>query len=340
MSRVIDTLNEYRARTLAREALTRRDLVRRWMRVEDALRDKIEALVREVADLRAAGKPFQSQLYSLERYQSLLAQANAEMRNYARYAEGLIGREQYLAAHAGLEYGVDSIKALLTDAGISASFNRLDIEAVNIMAGFAADGSPLSQLLMRAYPATATRLTDTLVQSVALGRNPRTTARLMREDMAGNLQHALVVARSEQLRALRTATMRDWQLSTNGIVRTYRRRASRNSACLPCLLEDGREYPVGVDFGDHPNGRCMAEPMLENFPSPYAQSGREYFEGLDPAAQETIMGPARYEAWRSGEVPLEAMARMHTHPTWGESPQVVPLNQLVGQASGLARAAG
>ena len=338
MSRVIDTLNEYRARALNREAATRRDLVRRWLRVEDALADKIEALIREVADLRGAGKPFQMQVYSLERYQSLLGQAQAEMRNYARYAEDLISHEQYLAAVDGLDYGVDSIKAVLSDAGISASFTRLDVEAVNIMAGFAADGSPLSQLLMRAYPETAVRLTDTLVTSVALGRNPRTTARLMREDMAGNLQHALVVARSEQLRVLRVANVRQYQAS--GVVQTYRRRAARNEACLACLLEDGTEYPVGVQFGDHPKGRCYAEPALENFPSPYAQSGQEYFEGLDPAAQREIMGDARYEAWRSGDVPLEAMARMHTDPTWGESPQIVPLNQLTGQASGLAMAAG
>lgn len=331
---VLSVLEDYRRRVLARDEVTRRDLVRRWLAVEEALEDTIEALVREMAEARAAGRPVTvGMLSQSERYRSLLAQAQEQMRRYSRYAEGLISREQYQALQEGIDLGAATIRAAGAQAGIDVLFDVLDAEAVNVAIGYAADGSPLSQLLMRAYPDTVTRITDTLVRGVALGWNPRKTARAMRDDMAGNAQRAMVVARTEQLRALRTANVREYQAS--GVVQYYRRRAARTArTCLACLLEDGRLYPVGTQFSDHPNGRCFAEPVLEGAATPFRQTGRQWFEGQNESVQRLIMGDARYEAWRGGEFRLEQAARMSVHPIWGEAPQVVPLEQLVGQQQG------
>lgn len=342
MSVVLEMLESYRSRLLSRDREIQRDLTRRWLRVEQALRDNIEALSHELERERAAGRTVSRwRLNQLERYQRLLAQLEAEQRRFARYAAGLISREQYMAALDGIEYGYDSVRTLYAEAGLkSPSFDVLDVRALNVMIGMSGDGTPLAELLRASYPETVTVITDTLIQAVALGYNPRKTARMVRDAMAGNLQRALVVARTEQMRALRIGNVREYQAS--GVVKMYRRRASRSSrTCLACLVEDGRLYPVGVQFSDHPNGRCFAEPVVEGISSPFSQSGLEWFEQASPEVQRDIMGDGYYEAWRAGEFALKDAARMHYDPVWGEAPQVVPLRQLVrSRGAGYTAATG
>ena len=343
MPSVLDFLADYRARALARDLAVARDLTRRWLRIEEALKGEIDALAAEVAGLRAAGAaPSAGQLWQLERFRSLLAQTQRQQKAFADYSAGLISREQYVAAAEGIEYGVDSVQAAMASAGIEASFATLPVDAVQAMIGFAADGTPLSQLLQASYPETAATITDALVRGIALGTNPRRTARLIRDAMAGNLQRALVVSRTETLRALRVATVQQYQAS--GVVSGYQRHAARTGrTCLACLLLDGTVYSVLEQFSDHPNGRCFCTPVLagmERAGEP-AQTGTQWFLAQEPEAQRVIMGDGHYQAWRRGEFRLEQAARMHTDPVWGESPQVVPLRELVGQATrGLAEAAG
>jgi len=86
---------------------------------------------------------------------------------------------------------------------------------------------------------------------------------------------------------------------------------------------------------------CFAEPVVEGIPSPFGQSGLAWFEAQPQEVQRSIMGDAHYHAWRVGEFELKDAARMHSHPVWGEQPQVVPLRQLVrSRGAGYAVAAG
>jgi hypothetical protein len=331
MSEIERLLAEFRALVDGRDRALQRELIRRWARVERALAGQLDALVRELAELRAAGQPVTPHsLYRLERYQTLLAQVQEETRRYAESAAGLIAAEQGYAVQLGLDWGRDSVAALTVRTHVGLALNRVNARAVEAMIGLAADGTPLAQLLTRSYPQTVAAITDTLIEATALGYNPRRTARLLRDEMAGEAQRALVVARTEQSRALRAATVETYRQS--GSVATYTRRAARSGrTCLACLLEDGRQYPVTVTFSDHPNGRCVAIADVPGVPSPVAQSGREWFMEQPAEVQRRIMGEGHYQAWREGEYSLGEASRMHQHPVWGDAPQVVPLRELVGR---------
>ena len=331
MSPVEAMLEEYKRRLLGRESTVQADLVRRWRRVEDSLSGQMDALVMDMNALRDAGQPVSANaVYRLERYRTLLTQLEAEQRRYSEAAAGIITAEQQYAVQMGLDWGADAVGALAQEAGITVAFNRLDRKAVEAMVGYATDGTPLAQLLAADYPATAAELTDALVEGVALGYNPRKTARMMRDAMAGNLQRALVVARTETQRAYRSAAVESYRQS--GVIQTYTRRAALDDrTCLACLLEDGRSYPVTEQFSDHPNGRCASIPTVPGVESPIEQTGREWFEAQDAETQRSIMGAGHYDAWQSGQVPLESMSTMHNHPVWGESPRVVPLKELVNE---------
>ena len=340
MSQVEDMLAEFRRLVDGRDLAVQRELIRRWRSVEQALAANIDSVVSELAALRAAGQPVNVNLvYRMERYRTLLTQVEAETKRYADAASALIEGEQRYAVQLGLDWGTESVAALAAQGGLGFNFDRVSSTAVNAMIGYAQDGTPLARLLAADYPRTIGAITDRLVEATALGYNPRKAARLIRDEMAGNAQRALVVARTEQARAMRAATVTSYQQS--GVVRTYTRRAARSGrTCLACLLEDGRQYPVDVVFSDHPNGRCVAVADVPGVPSPFTESGREWLEAQPAEVQRQVMGNGHYDAWKAGEFRLEDAARMHNHPVWGEAPQVVPLRELVARTATFAEAAG
>jgi hypothetical protein len=288
MSQVEEMLAEFRRLIDGRDLAVQRELIRRWRSVEQALAANIDAVVSELAALRAAGQPVNVNLiYRMERYRTLLAQVDAETQRYTRAAAALIEGEQRYAVQLGLDWGTESVAALAAQGGLGFNFDRVSSTAVNAMIGYAQDGTPLARLLAADYPHTIGAITDRLVEATALGYNPRKTARLIRDEMAGNAQRALVVARTEQARAMRAATVTSYQQS--GVVRTYTRRAARSGrTCLACLLEDGRQYPVDVVFSDHPNGRCLLPGAVVAGPIPTAFVSR-YYQG-DAVSISTASG--------------------------------------------------
>lgn len=340
MSPVEAMLEEYRRRLMGRETAVQADLVRRWRRVEDALSGQMDALVADMNALRAAGQPVsRNAVYRLERYRTLLTQLEAEQRRYADAAAGLITAEQQYAMQLGFDWGTDAVGLLARETGLTVAFNRLNRAVVEAMIGYAADGTPLAQLLAADYPATAAAITDALVEGVALGYNPRKVSRRMRNAMAGNAQRALVVARTETQRAHRAATVESYRQSD--VIQEYIRYAAMDDrTCLACLLESGRRYPVTEQFSDHPAGRCTALAIIPGVASPGEQTGREWLEAQDADTQRKVMGDGHYEAWRAGEFRLEDAAQMHYDPVWGEAPRVVPLKELTRQGKRFAAAAG
>jgi hypothetical protein len=340
-SKVEEILEEYRKAVLSRDAAAAREYARQWLKVEQVLEGQYLSLAMDVNDLRQAGYPVTDyQVMQLQRYQQLLGQTRTEMERFSRFVEGGISSQQYLSAQDGLDMAHDTLMQTAIGKGITLSnFNRLPIEAVKNMMGMSGNGSPLRELLMADYGGTMSQLTSALISGVALGYNPRKTARSMAEAMAGNLQRALLVSRAETMRALRTAQVQQYRAT--GFVRQYMRKAAMSTrTCLACLLEDGRVYSVQSQFSDHPNGRCFSVAVLEDAPDHEMMSGKEYLEKLQPEEQKGIMGEERWNMWKGGQIKLEQMSGMHNHPTWGESPKMVPMKELANLVDQLPKTAG
>jgi len=311
----------------ARDAAQMAAMVARWRNVEVYLTGLIDALAAEMVQRRADGASVSiTAIRRLDSYHELRDQVVAQVTRYQRtYAEGLIIAEQERMLQMGIEHAVTTIRV----AGISSAFGVIPVDAVEFMAGMAGDGSPLFAVLKgRALaPESVQGLTDALVRGTALGWNPRKTALAMRDGLAGGLQKALVIARSETLRAYRLANVAEYRES--GVVTGFRRMAAKDGrTCLACLIQDGTIYTLESEMEDHPVGRCTACPIVKGFEMPQWQTGREWLQQQDPEAQRVIMGDARYQLWRDGQVPLERMAYTAHSDTWGDSPAVVPLARL------------
>jgi len=306
-------------------------MARRWLAVERTLLERMELLAMQMAEMKRAGQPATTaQIQQMQRYQALVSQAQEEARRYALWSENLIARKQADLIARGVQGAQATIRASYFDAGvIQAAFDILPVEAVEFAIGYASDGSALKALMMKDFPATMMDLLQALIDGTAMGRNPRDTARLMADAMSGNLQRALTIARTEQLRAFRDASRQ--QMAASGVVNVSIRRCALNPrTCAACLALDGTVYPTDELMPVHPEDRCFMQPMIIGLQPVKAQSGQDWFLAQDEATQRGILGPQTYDAWNSGAFEFRALASTHVHKTWGPSVRVTPLKELVG----------
>jgi len=320
MSRIEDLLAAYRKRILLEEGKQMARMAERWYAIERRLWGSYLSLAKELEEAQALGQTVSAaRLYQMERYRALLGQSMMETQKYQKWSAGLIERRQAELAEMGVKNAQELIAASYKEAGsVAGMFNKLPVRAIEMMAGYASNGTPLYDLLIESYPDVIEQLTEALIDATVMGINPQKTARLMADKMAGNLQRALTVARTEQLRAYRRASTEQYKES--GVVEGwYWRCAKQTRTCMACLaMDDGvTVHDLDEDLNDHPNGRCFKQPAIIGLKPGKMQSGKDFFESLDEEKQRKMMGDEAFEAWKEGQFGFEEMAARKTSEEWG-----------------------
>lgn len=316
----------FRLAIAAGDAETITALVRRWLPIERQLQGKVQDLAAHFAALAEQGQtPSWSQAFQDDRFQSLLTQLQSLLDGYGRDAEQLIDESQRQRSETGWRHA-----QILTQAasGVTVSLERLPVEAVENIVALARTGKPLATLLEARYPLAAQGMLDRLITGTALGWNPRKTARAMMEQGASQgLNHVLLVARDQQIRAYRTASLQAYRQS--GLVIGYKRLAARQPrTCLACLALDGKFYRLDEEMPLHPQDRCTRIPVLEHPGETTWATGREWFAAQPEAVQRQMMGNQRYEAWRTGKFSFDDLVTIKKNELWGDSATPTPLQKL------------
>ena len=221
-------------------------LAKYWKNISSSL----DGLINRLSKLE---KLSSDQLFRLELYKSFLEDSRVVINTYNKFAEGIILNEKEAFANLGLKSAQDLLGARF--------YNKLNTEAVKIMVGKTTEGTPLFELLSKSYPETVENITNTLMESMAVGRNPRVTAEFLKGDMDGNLDRALRIARTEQLNVFRDAQTLQYQES--GIVKA-KDWLGEPDACEEICQEGiaNNPYPLDEVMSTHPNCRCAWSPVL------------------------------------------------------------------------------
>lgn len=189
------------------------------------------------------------------------------------------------------------------------------------------------------------RMKQELVRGIAVGENPRRTARRMLAGAEGRfdggLGRALTIARTETLDAYRAASTH--AAKANADLLAGRRWAAKLDArtCPSCIGLHGRMFPVDADGPqDHPNGRCAFIDVTKSWadlgfdgieePEPVWEDRDEWWDNLDERTQRTILGPARADLLAAGDVRWEDLTHLTDNPGWRPAFGVKPLGQLHG----------
>lgn len=315
---IIKAIEEQRAKLLAKESDTMQTMAKRWSEVQDALRADELDLAMYLDELRLKGETISTaRLMQMDRYKALIADARTEQTKYSAWASDYIAGNQDDLLKEGIVNGAQLLDAAAKDAGIkNLMFDRLNKQGVEFATGFTADGTPLYKLLRESYPESVINLTGHLVTGLATGKGPRATAAMMAEDMAGNLDRALLIAVTEQNRALRAASLD--QMQSSKVIKGYIRRSQRNATvCGACLALDGIPMPSDEIFANHPRCHCFAQPVLRFGKTPDIETGPEWLARQPEATQLQVLGKGKFELLKQNKLDWTKMADIHNDPIWG-----------------------
>ncbi|MDQ3651515.1 MAG: phage head morphogenesis protein [Acidobacteriota bacterium] len=310
------TAEEFKARLIQRERIASSDLVRVYGLSYARISESVARLTGEIDAARASGAVVSpSYLTERDRLARLQFEIEVEMRRFSRVATSFVTDGQASATTLALS---DARQLLGVSGGqqLSFSLGNLNTRAVEAIAGTASDGSPLAKLFDDAAPRASRRVRDELMAGVAEGASARVIASRIKEAFGGELGRALTVARTETLSAYRTATLDTYEAS--GVVTRWRWLASKSSrTCAMCWAMDGKEFALKVRMHTHPNCRCTLLPVTESTPA--TETGEEVFAKLDAGAQSSILGPAKFDAFKANKFVLADLVGTSRHPRWGES---------------------
>lgn len=325
-----------------------RQIVRGFTRAWDQVAGELSAALEVAAEQAGAGgRVTWRQLNQVERFQAALARLVQQLDDLAATGRVEIVNAAGDAVSVAREFEPRLIASQLPNVGPSTT--ALAAELGNAVAGPAFDAivaRAQDNIVSRLQPLSADAMAAMrreLVRGITVGDNPRRAAARMLSRLegqfAGGLTRALRIARTEQLDAYRMGNQLV-DLSHPDIVTGWTWVAALDGGtCIACASMHGSTFP-NSDPGPEGHVQCRCDRVPTT--APWADLGfpgvqeppsllpdaRQWFDGLDEAAQLDIMGPGRLEAFRSGQVEWGQLARRVDNPDWRPSYQVTPLKDL------------
>lgn len=227
--------------------------------------------------------------------------------------------------------------------GIHPSFARLNTAAVEYIVGALQDGSPLKDLMDSLPQHGAARFRQEIIRGVALGRSPTETARRVAGALGGNLSRAIIISRTETLRAYRSVTQEGYRRNS-AVVRGWVWSSSADTRTCPvCWAMDGTFHTLDEPFASHPACRCSIVPRTRTWAEmgipgvpdtgPSIESGEAKFAALDDRAKLAILGPAKFQAYSAGAIRLQDLVGVSESAAWGPGRFERSLSSILGTSS-------
>jgi hypothetical protein len=316
------------------DALVRRDLasleriIRAYTGIQTRLQGEIDALALEI---ERDGVRSKGQLERMERYKRLLAETRAEVERFTVYME------QELPA-MGREYvmrGLKESRALMTaavndNAVLVARFRDLAPETVERLLGFLDPDGPLFARLKLLPGYVAEKVAQTIINSVALGRNPRVLGRELSKAYGMGMADAMRMARTVQLYSYREASRANYAANDH-IVKGWQWRCTLDGlVCPACLAMNGTKHELSEKLSGHHNCRCAPIPYTILSPNGHEmQSGEDYLKSLPKREQQKLLGKGRWQAWRDGKFKFSDIVGSHDDEVYGEMFSAKSLKDLI-----------
>lgn len=245
--KVHDILELYLLRLNKKEAIEFALLTDEWIKISKAL----EKDIKKLSELENITK---NQLYNLSLYSRFKRESDLLIREYAQVAGGIISNGQFQYAKLGIE------SAQVMISLVNTNFNILNVNAANLAIGATREGTPLVEVLVKRYGENRDKAINTLIESMARGRGPIETARLIGTDLEGSLYNTLRIARTEQILIFREQQTN--QYIESGVVKS-KNWVAESDACPICLEgESNNPYELTVVMESHPNCRCAWSPNI------------------------------------------------------------------------------
>jgi len=325
-SEILNIVRQFRAALAKHDKQALGRLITAYERIYARLKDKIDLLV----DAIAMDEPTTGQLVRMARYNALIKQAEAELRDYQVILRNEI---QGVSGDAITFAGRDTrrmLAAMGQQAGISIAFNSLPNSTIQTLLGFLSPDGPLYERIGQLAKVNAQTVADKILEGVSLGQNPKIIAGAIRDSLGGGLTDALRMTRTVQLWSYREATRANY-LNNSDIIEGWTWFADLGGdPCMACIAEHGTVHGLDETLDDHYNGRCVMIPIVSGWPDVVEQNGEDWFNEQSEDKQRELMGPEFYDAWRGGAFGLREMVNTQHDDVYGAMKATTPLYDLLG----------
>lgn len=352
-----------------RAGLDRRDAellaptLRQYDDILARLDENLAALGDRINAAAAAGEEIKpSWLYTERRYQKLLADYEKQMdgmlkdlRRRIDAGESSVVKMALRDARTTLEAVTDRTRDQFpagarprpdTLAIIGESFDTIDPGTVAQAVSQTLPGTPLADLLATIAPAATDEITSALVYGISTGESIADTIRNARRFAEVPATRIRTIVRTETLRAYREATRASYAASDLIDGWTWHS-ALDMTTCAVCWARHGSRHPASEVMATHPNCRCTMLPDvkswkelgfrdLDELPTSIEPKGSELFAKLTDAEQRTILGPSRFEAYKSGLLDLDDLPAA-TYSRFGPGVRQKSLRELGLKRAGSTR---
>jgi len=330
---ILELLRQYRVALATQDAQN----MTRIMAAYKAMYGRITPLIEALSQTVSKGTYTAAQVAKLAQYISLQKAINTELSQFAIYMKMDISPTALAAAKLAELDANNILKVLALGKGaISVPFDRIPMEAVLKMLTFLDPNGALFQRLEQLAPYYGQKVADAILDAIAMGVNPKQTARMMllaaENAFGGGLVDALRTARTVQLWAYREASRANYAANSDVVTGWVWMAELDDLTCEACIAEHGQEHGLDESLDGHYNCRCVAVPMvMGQNPVDNMQTGEAWFNELSEEQQRGIMGDTKYDAWKEGRFNFSDLSMNTPNDVYGNMKTVTPLKDLIGE---------
>ena len=315
-------VREFRQGVLREDAATAEALLSAYAPIRKRLDREIKKVTNRIAEIRKDGDvPSVAMLTREGRLQRLRDQVDGELVRWTKRTGGVIDKATARAAKRGERDALG-----LADTATPDKFKPvLAREAIEDLRAATLRGAPVRALLAQESVAATARLTETLLEGIALGSGPAQIAREMRDVSDMPISRAMRIARTETLRAYRSSTQSIYQLNDDVLDGWVWVAGLDNRTCASCVAQHGKVFPLNEEMASHPNCRCVMAPYVPGVD--YGQDGPSWFAEQDEEMQRAILGKGGLEGYKKGELKLDHFVARRDNPIWGATTRQAALRE-------------
>jgi len=266
-----------------------------------------------------------AELKNTMEYVSLLRFINKEIADFATYARV----ELDTASMGAVQMAIDHINTFFFHLGIRPELVTAD--AAKVLLKYLEPGGELSKRMELWAPNAVEQVSKSLLDGLALGRNPHVIASDMKKALGVGLTDALRTSRTATMYAYRESTRLNY-IANSDIVKGWIWLAQLDSdrTCMSCRVMHGTIHPLTEPLNDHYNGRCTTLPLLDGIDYGL-EDGEKNFNRLSEAMQKLLMGKGKLEAYREEKFKFSQLSKIYFDPVYGEMRGETPLKELLNE---------
>lgn len=315
---------QFRKEVMRGESKSVNSLLSAWRIAERRILRRLKYLLREIESAQFAGVEISlAWLYKQERFEQLLSSIQHESLELADRARTITSKRQ----DALVKKAISDADVLLQSTGVHGNFLSIDAEAFRHSVSYLADGTPLASIFQKIAPEALESARRVFAEGMADGANPRKIAENLMRKLDVPERRAVLIARTESLRAYRTAHQAVFEANSD-VVSGVRVSSSRDGrTCVLCLAQDGKVLQHREQFATHPGCRCALLPVVIGV-TPDRGTGDEWLRKQSKKRQLEALGPTRHELWKSGMATLPELIEYDRDPQWGKGVKLRRLDSL------------